>query len=167
MSSPSAPGDDLDDPQTLTPEESLDADETDDDPFNRARDDFEAPMDPPEHWVGADKFGTTPNEMSEGETLDMRLDEEVPDIVPDPVPVVPVAVTPLDELDETIDDVAPDGTAADTLGVPTGTGLAPDGEALVTTEATMVREPDEPAADETLTVVGDDDAALGLADTDR
>lgn len=167
MSSPSAPGDDLDGPETLTPLESLDPDELDDDPFNRARDDFEAPMDPPERWAGADRFGTTANEMTEGESLDERLSEEVPDVAPVEVPDVPVSVTPDDELDESVDDVDLDGgVVVDDSGVPTGTGLAADGEPLVTTEATMVREPDEPAADETLTVVPDS-TDLGLADTDR
>lgn len=167
MSSPSAPGDDLDGPETLSPIESLDADELDDDPFNRARDDFEAPMDPPEHWAGADKFGTTANEMTEGESLDQRLSEEVPDVAPVDVPEVPLAALPDDQLDESVDDVDLDGAVVvDESGVPTGTAVAPDGKPLVGAEATLVREPDEPAADETLTIV-EDSADLGLADTDR
>ncbi len=38
---------------------------------------------PPEKWSPAQKFGNTAEEMREGETLDLRLAQEEPDVEPD------------------------------------------------------------------------------------
>jgi hypothetical protein len=46
-------------------------------------DPLEEGMDPPEHWSGADKYGTTPYEQRHPRPLDDRLDEERPDVDPD------------------------------------------------------------------------------------
>jgi hypothetical protein len=81
----------------LSAAESLDEDEL-------ATDPLEAGVEPPEHWAAADEFGTTPNEQRSGETLDQRLPQEEPDIVPDEDRPVPLAdeldYPPEDELDE-------------------------------------------------------------------
>jgi hypothetical protein len=61
------------DPAALNSAEDLDEDRLKVDPL-------EAGMDPPERWSGADRFGTTPREESEGLDLDARLAEEEPDI---------------------------------------------------------------------------------------
>jgi hypothetical protein len=42
-------------------------------------------VDPPEDWSGADKYGMSAEEQRQGETLDERLAEEVPDVTPDNV----------------------------------------------------------------------------------
>ncbi|MCQ4122348.1 hypothetical protein [Rhodococcus tibetensis] len=90
MSIEDGPGD------TLNPAESLDADEV----RNNDGDDV---VDPPEHWSEADKFGTTPREEREGESLDQKLSEEEPDVPVEVPPEIPVAAAPNESLTE--DDV--------------------------------------------------------------
>ncbi|WP_127781648.1 hypothetical protein [Rhodococcus sp. X156] len=58
-----------------------------------------------EDWLGADRVGTTAAEEREGETLDERLAEEVPDIEPIEQLDRPAAALEPEELDETVDDV--------------------------------------------------------------
>ncbi|WET77843.1 hypothetical protein P3102_27720 [Amycolatopsis sp. QT-25] len=60
-------------PETLNPSEALDEDELRVDPLEEG-------VEPPEHWSAADRFGTTPREIREGESHAMRLAEEVPDV---------------------------------------------------------------------------------------
>ncbi|GAB3157077.1 hypothetical protein [Amycolatopsis sp. NPDC004378] len=88
-------------PESLAPSEALDEDELRVDPL-------EAGVEPPERWSAADRYGTTPSEVREGEPMDQRLAEEVPDTEPEPVPERPIAATPADELDETVEDAPPD-----------------------------------------------------------
>lgn len=57
----------------FTTSEQLDEDEL-------ATDPLEGGVEPPEGWSGADRFGTTPREQREGESLDARLAEEEPDV---------------------------------------------------------------------------------------
>lgn len=52
--------------------EQLDEDELGVDPLERG-------VEPPEHWSAADRHGTTPRELREGETLDQRLAQEEPE----------------------------------------------------------------------------------------
>jgi len=63
----------------LSSAEDLDEDRLSTDPLEEG-------MDPPEHWTGADKYGMTPYEQSHPRPIDDRLDEEEPDVEPDPVP---------------------------------------------------------------------------------
>ena len=79
----------------LEPSESLDEDELGAE---------ETVMDPPDAWSGADRYGTTAGEESADRPLDARLDEERPDVPRTDAPVRPVAATPLDELDDSIDE---------------------------------------------------------------
>ncbi|MFJ7218214.1 hypothetical protein [Amycolatopsis sp. NPDC098790] len=88
-------------PESLDPSEALDEDELRVDPLEEG-------IEPPEHWSAADRFGTTPREVREGEPMDQRLAEEVPDTEPEPVPERPLAVTPADELDESVEDAPAD-----------------------------------------------------------
>lgn len=44
-----------------------------------ARDPLEDGMDPPEDWSASDRTGTTAREQREGESLDEKLDQEIPD----------------------------------------------------------------------------------------
>jgi hypothetical protein len=88
-------------PEGLEPSEALDEDELRVDPLEEG-------IEPPEHWSAADRFGTTPRETREGEPMDQRLAEEVPDTEPEPVPERPLAVTPADQLDETVEDAPAD-----------------------------------------------------------
>jgi hypothetical protein len=61
----------VDDDDQLQPEDTL---------VDRGLDDaLDEGYSPPDRPVAVDKFGTTANEAEEGETLDMRLAEEVPD----------------------------------------------------------------------------------------
>jgi hypothetical protein len=41
----------------------------------------EEPPDPPDRWVGATKYGTTPFEESVGEPIDLQLKAERPDVI--------------------------------------------------------------------------------------
>jgi hypothetical protein len=64
---------------TLSPSESTDSDEV-------RNDDGDTVVDPPDDWSEANKFGMTAREEREGESLDDRLAEEEPDVLPDPGP---------------------------------------------------------------------------------
>jgi hypothetical protein len=64
---------------TLSPSESTDSDEV-------RNDDGDIVVDPPDDWSEADKFGMTAREEREGESLEARLAEEEPDIVPEEGP---------------------------------------------------------------------------------
>ncbi|MEV6642944.1 hypothetical protein [Amycolatopsis sp. NPDC051371] len=88
-------------PESLDPSEALDEDELRVDPLEEG-------IEPPERWSAADRFGTTPREMREGEPMDQRLAEEVPDTEPEPAPERPLAATPADQLDETVEDAPAD-----------------------------------------------------------
>lgn len=58
---------------TLNVSESVDEEEI----HEKGSDDV---VDPPERWSEADRFGTTPREEREGESLDQKLVEEEPDV---------------------------------------------------------------------------------------
>ncbi|MGH3620424.1 MAG: hypothetical protein ACRDQ5_01355 [Sciscionella sp.] len=90
---------------TLTPSEELDEDDLGADPVERG-------VDPPEDWSAADRHGMTAREQAEGENLDERLSEELPDVGDAPLER-PVADTPLDQLDSSIDDNLVPGEPAD------------------------------------------------------
>jgi len=90
MSIEDGPGD------TLNPSESLDPDE------RNLEDD--GVVDPPDDWQEADKFGTTPSEEAEGESLDQKLAEEVPDVEIEDPPEIPVAIAPEEALSEDVVD---------------------------------------------------------------
>ena len=62
--------------QTLNASEGTDSDEL-------HNDDGDIVVDPPEGWSEANRFGMTAREEREGESLDQRLAEEVPDVSPD------------------------------------------------------------------------------------
>ncbi|MFD9893098.1 hypothetical protein ACFWY9_27455 [Amycolatopsis sp. NPDC059027] len=101
-------------PDTLTPSEALDEDELNVDPL-------EAGVEPPEHWSAANRHGTTPAEIREGEDLGTRLAEEEPDVTPEVIRDRPIAATPAEQLDDSVDTVetAPaviqGGTVADAI----------------------------------------------------
>ncbi|MBK1786486.1 hypothetical protein [Prauserella cavernicola] len=89
------------DPAALSSAEDLDEDSLRVDPLEEG-------VEPPEHWSAADRFGTTPFEQRQGESLDQRLSEERPDVGERDVPERPVAATPATELDDSIDHVTED-----------------------------------------------------------
>jgi hypothetical protein len=60
------------DPAAQNSAEDLDEDRLRVDPLEQG-------IDPPERWSGADRFGTTAREQSDGADLDQRLAEEQPD----------------------------------------------------------------------------------------
>ena len=65
----------------LSPMESTDSDEV----LNADGDEV---VDPPEDWSGVTKNGMTAEEEREGESLDQRLAEEVPDVTPDDIKAI-------------------------------------------------------------------------------
>jgi hypothetical protein len=69
------------DDDTLSPSESTDSDEV-------RNDDGDIVVDPPDDWSEANRFGMTAREEREGESLDARLAEEEPDVLPDPGPPI-------------------------------------------------------------------------------
>jgi len=71
---------------TLNASEGTDSDEL-------RNDDGDVVVDPPEGWSEANRFGMTAREQREGESLDQRLAEEVPDVSADS-PVAPAADEP-------------------------------------------------------------------------
>lgn len=75
------------DDDTLSPSESTDSDEV-------RNDDGDIVVDPPDDWSEANRFGMTAREEREGESLDERLAEEEPDVLPDlgPPPERPTRV---------------------------------------------------------------------------
>lgn len=90
------------DPAALSSSEDLDEDRLRVDPLEEG-------VEPPEHYTHSDRFGTTPNEEHDGESLDERLREERPDVQPEDVAERPRTD---DELDASIDDV---GSGPETL----------------------------------------------------
>lgn len=69
-------------PEEGGPGDTLNASEgTDSDELHN--DDGDIVVDPPEGWIEANRFGMTAREEREGESLDARLAEEVPDVSPD------------------------------------------------------------------------------------
>lgn len=63
---------------TLSPMEATDSDDL-------RNDDGDDVVDPPEDWSGVTKFGISEEEQRQGEPLDQRLAEEVPDVTPDDI----------------------------------------------------------------------------------
>lgn len=68
-----------------------------------------------DRWSGANRFGTTPAEQRQGESLDQRLAEEVPDVDPSAEPV------------DDEDDIARRGDESE----PRAGRLVPDGDDLL------------------------------------
>lgn len=116
----------------LSPMESTDSDEV----LNADGDEV---VDPPEDWSGVTKNGMTAEEEREGESLDQRLAEEVPDVTPDDVELADAE----ERVNEVIDgtDVAPAEP-----GVHHGQidGAPEDGESLFQVVDDVTREVDEP-----------------------
>ncbi|OZM70124.1 hypothetical protein CFN78_27020 [Amycolatopsis antarctica] len=71
-------------------------------------DPLEEGVEPPEHWSAANRFGMTAREQQEGESLDQKLHEEQPEPEEPEIRDRPIAATPAEELDDSVDDVAAD-----------------------------------------------------------
>lgn len=94
------------DPGNLQSSEDLDEDRLDADPLEEG-------VEPPEQWSPASARGVTPSVEHEGETLDERLAEERADFADsnaDADEERPLAATPIDELDGSIDERAEEVT---------------------------------------------------------
>ena len=134
------------DDDTLMQSESLDEDEMGTDPL-------EGGMDIAEGWSAANRYGTTAREQATDRPLAQRLAEERPDIGGEPVPARPVAATPIEELDDSIDEeVVPAESAAENGYVLVGDELDTTGESATRRAGHLVTEPDQPATDETVYV---------------
>lgn len=94
------------DDDVLTQSETLDEDDMGVDPL-------ESGMDPAEDWSAANRYGTTATEQATDRPLTERLDEERADVSTESVPDLPVAATPLEELDESVDDEVTPGEPLD------------------------------------------------------
>jgi hypothetical protein len=104
----------------LSPMEATDSDEL------RNADGDEV-VDPPDHWSGVTKVGMTAEEAREGESLDERLDQEVPDVTAEDVDLRDGG-----ELDDSGEVVVGSDPAIDEPGVHRGQidGTPEDGEPL-------------------------------------
>ncbi|MFI9407235.1 hypothetical protein [Nocardia sp. NPDC052316] len=102
------------DPAALNSAEDLDEDRLRVDPFEEG-------MDPPEHWSGVDKYGMTPREEAEARPLAERLEEEQPDLTPEPPPESgpseAAAITVVDEIASDADDVVAPRSYEQDLGI--------------------------------------------------
>ncbi|MGH3721353.1 MAG: hypothetical protein ACRDRI_21380 [Pseudonocardiaceae bacterium] len=137
MTDPLGHGDDV-----LTQSETLDED-------NMGTDPLEGGMDPAEGWSAADRYGTTAREQATDRPLTERLEEERPDVTGEPVPERPVAATPIEELDDSIDEEAAPGEPATENGqVLIGDEFDAIGESATRRAGHLVTEPDQPATDE-------------------
>ena len=104
----------------LSPMEGTDSDDL-------HNDDGDEVVDPPEHWSGVDKFGMSAEEQRQGESLDERLAEEVPDVGQSDVDVRAAVEDPEADVPITGTDVA-----AEDPGEHEGQidGVPEDGESL-------------------------------------
>jgi hypothetical protein len=126
----------------LTQSEALDEDELGVDPLEGGR-------DPAEDWSAVNRYGTTALEQATDRPLAERLKEERPDVSIRPGPDRPLAKTPWDELDESIDEELISGGPGNEQGqVLVGDELDSTGESATRRSGYLVTEPDPPAADE-------------------
>ncbi len=65
--------------------------------------------DVPEHYSAGQGFGNTPEEMAEGETLDQRLSQEVPDLAEADLPTSAAADGVTSDLDAALEENLDDG----------------------------------------------------------
>ncbi|MGH8964688.1 MAG: hypothetical protein ACRDXB_05075 [Actinomycetes bacterium] len=134
------------DDDVLTQSETLDEDDMGVDPL-------EGGMDPADGWAASDRYGTTAVEQATDRPLTDRLEEERPDINIASVPDRPIAATPLEELDESIDDeVVPAGPEHGRGQVLVGDEVDSTGESATRRSGYLITEPDQPAADEAVYV---------------
>ncbi len=130
------------DDDVLTQSETLDEDDMGVDPL-------ESGMDPAEGWSASNRYGTTAIEQATARPLAERLDEECPDVSTGSAPDRPVAATPLEELDEAVDDEVTPGEPATGPGqVLVGEDVDNTGESATRRGGHLVTEPDPPSADE-------------------
>ncbi|OXM71035.1 MULTISPECIES: hypothetical protein [Amycolatopsis] len=106
------------DPAALNSAEDLDEDRLRVDPLEEG-------VEPPERYMASDRFGTTPNEVREGESLDGRLAQERPDVQPEDVPADETGVRaeapdPGQNLGDAVDQKAdnPPGSVPDAIRTP-------------------------------------------------
>ncbi|MDN3296611.1 DUF5709 domain-containing protein [Streptomyces ficellus] len=159
MGTENAMGDEVyqpDDPDGREDDGILDAEDTLSD---READPYEEGWSPPERPLAVDHVGTTAREQREGESLDQRLSEEIPDpALEEPEPSDGIGDLPGGN-GEPIDDqvgrersgrlVAPDeGVRTDDEGTVVATDVGIDGAAASAEEAAVHTVPDE--GDETL-----------------
>src|SRR4051812_7366002 len=90
--------------------------------------DLSEPLDegysPPEKWSAGQKWGNTPLEEELGETLDMRLEQEIPE--PDPYEQAEAEAETLDSDSDRIEDEFDAGLAAEVGDDRSGRLVAPD-----------------------------------------
>lgn len=135
----------FDDQENREESEVLDQLQPDDTLVDRGVDDvLDEGYSPAEQWGPGEGFGTTPDEALEGETLDQRVAQEVPDV--DPY----ADVEPEDHDDEVGDArsgrlVAPDeGLGEDTEKAMVGDDVGIDGAAASAEEAAVHVVDDDP-----------------------
>jgi hypothetical protein len=128
----------------LVQSEALDEDDMGVDPL-------EGGMDPAEDWSAANRYGTTATEQATDRPLIDRLEEERPDVSTALVPDRPVAATPLEELDESVDDeVTPNEPVGEEDQVLVGDEVDNTGESVTRRNGYLRLEPEHPAADEVM-----------------
>lgn len=144
MSDPAANDPVESDPAALSSAEDLDQDELQVDPLEEG-------IEPPEHWSGADQYGTAPAEQQEGESLEQRVAEERPDFgTSEPSPRAQrTEEAPLRDLDENIDN-APNQSESLVAEEPPEAADAPEeahwqnADVAGGSVASEIREPERP-----------------------
>ena len=130
------------DDDVLTQSETLDED-------NMGVDPQEGGMDPADSWSASDQYGTTAIEQATDRPLTERLAEERPDVNTESVPDRPVIATPLEDLDESVDDEVMPGEPGSGQGlVLVGEEVDNTGESATRRGGQLATEPGPPAADE-------------------
>lgn len=113
-----------------TPEasEQLDQIQPEDSLLDRGTDDvLDEGYSPPERWSSAERFGNTAEEQLEGESLDERLRQEVPDVEPQYADDIDPSLGDLPETEEFLDDGEVGDARAGRLVDP-DEGMGPDVE---------------------------------------
>ena len=89
------------DPAALNSAEDLDEDRLRVDPREEG-------VEPPEHWSEASRYGMTPFEQRQGESLEQRVRQEEPDVGEGRSTERPATTTPATGSDDTLDSVVDD-----------------------------------------------------------
>ncbi len=108
--------------------EQLDQIQPEDSLLDRGTDDvLDEGYSPPDRWSSAERFGNTAEEQLEGESLDERLRQEEPDVVPEFADDQDPTLGDVSETEEFLDDGEVGDVRAGRLVDPDG-GIGPDTE---------------------------------------
>jgi hypothetical protein len=113
----------------------------------------------PDHYSPGQGFGNTPAEMAEGETLDQRLEQEVPDLSEEDLPTSPAADGVTENLDDLLTENLDDGRPVDAEDVPGDNGVVGDDQVIGLVdpeEGLSTAVPGTPSEDDVPELVGEE-----------